>query len=56
MSIRDDFLREKRGWWTAVRGSTRWPFDSALYMNEELINVIENAMQSRSGQGLKFVL
>lgn len=34
----------------------RWPFDSALYMNEEWINVTEDAMQSTSGQGLKFVM
>lgn len=56
MLIRDDFLRKKTGWWTVVRRSTRTPYDSALYMYKELMNAIENAMQSASGQRSRLVM
>lgn len=41
MSIKDDFLRKKTGWWTAARGSTRRPFSFVVYMSKELMNLIE---------------
>lgn len=41
MSIKDDILRRKNGWWTAARRSTRGPFLCVVYMSNELINVIE---------------